>query len=240
MASPLPATATQANIAMTTTLQGIVTNGINSSSPQSSLTSFTEAGSTVNDSVTTLGTSDSNNQQPTPTVLQQYNINPQVVPTQQPPPAALHQATRSDVNLGRLVDTSHDVKWYTNHAATQLDINGPSTICEFVIKNITGARIKRGSDIQRCFSRLDYFLMMFPPKQLRLIVQLTNVELSRDNKPTTTVGEILKMFGIMIMLTRFEFGARSELWCTTQRSKYIPTPSLGQEYTILPPTKRKA
>ena len=72
---------------------------------------------------------------------------------------------------------------------------------------------------------------MFPPKQLRLIVQLTNVELLRDNKPTTTVGEILKLFGIMIMITQFEFGARSELWCTTQRSKYIPTPSLGRTGT---------
>ena len=124
--------------------------GGNSSSPQLSLTSFTEAGSTVNESVTTLDSTSnptsnpSNEPTTTPTVLQELNninqplqINP---PLQQPPVATPHQGV-----LGTLVATSHNVKWYTNHATVRSDINGPHSHREFVIKSITGERIKRGN-----------------------------------------------------------------------------------------------
>ena len=112
--------------------------GGNSSSPQLSLTLFTEAGSTVNESVTTLDSTSNPSNEPTttPTVLQELNkinqplqINP---PLQQPPVATPHQGV-----LGTLVATSHNVKWYTNHAAVRSDINGPHSHREFVIKSIS-------------------------------------------------------------------------------------------------------
>ena len=47
-------------------------------------------------------------------------------------------------------------------------------------------------------------------------------------KPVTSRGEMLKYFGIMILSTRFEFGARRDLWSTKSSTKYIPAPAFGQ------------
>ena len=45
-------------------------------------------------------------------------------------------------------------------------------------------------------SRLDFFLLMFPPTQLADLVRLTNDELDRRGKTNTTKGEVLKLFGV--------------------------------------------
>ena len=68
---------------------------------------------------------------------------------------------------------------------------------------------------------------MFPPTQLQLIVELTNQQLSKEGKETTCEGEILKLFGIFILITQYEFGSQAELWATTQKHKYMPAEALG-------------
>mgnify|MGYP003546679353 FL=1 len=69
-------------------------------------------------------------------------------------------------------------------------------------------------------SRLDFFLLMFPPKQLTDMVRLTNEALDRRQQKQTTKGEILKLFGIMILMTSFEFTSRASLWSTVANYKY--------------------
>ena len=71
------------------------------------------------------------------------------------------------------------------------------------------------------------FLMLFPPEQLQLILQLTNNELAMVRKNYTTAGEIAKFFGVMLLATRFEFGSWASLWSNTSTNKYIPAPSFG-------------
>jgi hypothetical protein len=75
---------------------------------------------------------------------------------------------------------------------------------------------------------LDYFLQMFPPKELSLIVRLPSVRLLADNEPGTTKGEILKFFGVLLLITRFEFGSRRSSRATKAPSKYIPAPKIGE------------
>jgi hypothetical protein len=41
------------------------------------------------------------------------------------------------------------------------------------------------------------------------------------------MGELLKWFGVLILITRFEFGNRRDLWSNTAPYKYIPAPDLG-------------
>ena len=43
-------------------------------------------------------------------------------------------------------------------------------------------------------------------------------------------GELLKFFGVLILITRFEkiSGSRASLWTTTAPSKYIPVVALGK------------
>ena len=85
----------------------------------------------------------------------------------------------------------------------------------------------RGGDHQNSYSHLEYFLMLFPPQQLQLILQLTNNELAMARKNYTTAGEIVKFFGVMLLVTRFEFGSRASLWSNVTTNKYIPAPLFG-------------
>ena len=69
--------------------------------------------------------------------------------------------------------------------------------------------------------------MLFPPEQLQLILQLTNDELAMVRKNCAMAGGIVKFFGVMLLVTRFEFGSRASLWSNMSTNKYIPAPSFG-------------
>ena len=87
--------------------------------------------------------------------------------------------------------------------------------------------LRRGGDHQNSSSHLEYFLMLFPPKQLHLILQLTNNEMAMARKIYTTAGEIVKFFGVMLLVTQFEFRSWTSLWSSISTNKYIPDPSFG-------------
>jgi len=55
---------------------------------------------------------------------------------------------------------------------------------------------------------------VFPQPQLSRIVELTSARLEARRLAPTSAGEILKVFGVLILATRFEFGSRAELWAT--------------------------
>ncbi len=76
-------------------------------------------------------------------------------------------------------------------------------------------------------SPLDFFLLMFPPKQLLDMVHWTNIELSKLELKQTSSSELLKLFGILILTTKFEFTTMNSLWQTTAWSKYQPAPQFG-------------
>ena len=71
--------------------------------------------------------------------------------------------------------------------------------------------LRQGGDHQNSYSHLEYFLMLFPPEQLQLILQLTNNELAMARKNYTMAGEIVKFFGVMLLVTQFEFGSWASL-----------------------------
>jgi len=143
-------------------------------------------------------------------------------------PLAQHTApTAASIN--------HGVSWFSN--IPEGDTNGPHSTRSWSVHTAAGETFREGSDPSKSFSRLDYFLIMFPIKELNHIVALTNENLRHRNgqegnnnvvlhRPTTA-GEILKFFGIVILATRFEFGRRSDLWSTTASSKYVPAPNFG-------------
>ena len=69
---------------------------------------------------------------------------------------------------------------------------------------------------------------MFPPQRLTLTTQLASEQLRTANKSPTTTGEMMKFFGLLILIAKFEFGSRASLWSTTAPSKHIPAPQLGR------------
>lgn len=72
-----------------------------------------------------------------------------------------------------------------------------------------------------------FFLTMFPWKALTTIVNETNKQLLSQNHKETTTGEILKFFGVWILMTRFEFTDRRGLWSTSVKHKYQMAASFG-------------
>ena len=124
--------------------------------------------------------------------------------------------------------TVHDQEWFVDDAAARLSVNGNYHFRNWAIKTRMGYMLGCGGDHQNSYSRLEYFLMLFPPEQLQLILQLTNHELGMARKTYTSAGEIVKFFGVMLLVTRFEFGSRASLWSNVTTNKYIPAPSFGQ------------
>lgn len=143
-------------------------------------------------------------------------------------PGSPASRTRSRLATRSPVAAVHGANWYKDDNATRLPMNGPMVDTDFTIKTSMGDNIGRCSDRNHRWSRLEYFIFMFPPAQLNLMVNEANVQLEKENKQHTTKGEVLKFIGMCILITRFEFGNRSTLWSTTAPSKYIPAASLGR------------
>ena len=72
--------------------------------------------------------------------------------------------------------------WFHDDEICKLNINGPTSKREWSIKVPVGNPITKGSNTDKHLSRLDVFLIMFPPKLLVEIVRFTNAELERNQK----------------------------------------------------------
>ena len=121
----------------------------------------------------------------------------------------------------------HKQEWFVDNPAMKLPVNGNYHSHNWAVKTRMGYMLDRGGDHQNSYSRLEYFLMLFPPQQLQLILQLTNNELAMTRKNYTMAGEIVKFFGVMLLVTRFEFGSRASLGSSMTTNKYIPAPSFS-------------
>ncbi len=127
----------------------------------------------------------------------------------------------------------HDREWFQDDERLKNDLWHPVRPQEWSINTPLGDVIHAGSDANFTHSRLDYFLLMFPLLLLNKIVRLTNSELTALNKWETTTGEVLKFFGILILISKFEFSARALLWSNTAPSKYLPGARIGSLTGIL-------
>ena len=121
----------------------------------------------------------------------------------------------------------HGRKWVADDAASKRPINGEVAYRDWYLKTPVGDKLGPGSDPLATRSRLEYFQLLFPPPAMSLILTETNIQLQQKNKRTTTEGEIVKFFGLWILMTRYEFGERRSLWSTTSQHKYVPAPKFG-------------
>ena len=133
----------------------------------------------------------------------------------------------NDTPLPEVAAMVHNQEWFVEDPATKLPVNGNYHSRNWAVKTRMGYMLGRGGDHQNSYSRLECFLMLFPPEQLQLILQLTNNELAMARKNYRMAGEIVKFFGVMLLVTRFEFGSRASLWSNVTTNKYIPAPSFG-------------
>ena len=80
----------------------------------------------------------------------------------------------------------------------------------------------------KCMTPLDVFLLMFPPTHLVKIINMTNDKLRRLGKNTTTKGEMVKFFGMLLLATRYEFCSRRDLWSSRSISRMVEAPKLAR------------
>jgi Transposase IS4 len=70
---------------------------------------------------------------------------------------------------------------------------------------------------------------MYPQEQINSMVQLTNAQLCIHRKEEMTRGELICFFGTMILVTRFQFNGRHDLWSTQPRTRFVGAPKLGEK-----------
>lgn len=71
-------------------------------------------------------------------------------------------------------------------------------------------------------SPLYYFNSMMPPQQLNVMLRETNLVLSKKRDALgMSRAELMKFFGVLILITRYEFSRRRTLWNNKPRHKYI-------------------
>ena len=128
-----------------------------------------------------------------------------------------------------VVEIAHKVSWYRgDNISLSSHVNG--TVCkrQWFMRNVVGDRLTVGDNIDKGYTRLDVFLLMFPPDQLTYMLRLSNANLEAAGLKATTKGELIRFIGVLILITRFEFNNRSDLWATTSVAKYVPLPDLGK------------
>ena len=76
-------------------------------------------------------------------------------------------------------------------------------------------------------SRLDFFGDV-PSRTVSTMYYFDKHRLKKEKLKETTTGEILIFFGIIILMSKFEFYKRRDLWTNTSQFRYVSAPALGK------------
>jgi len=126
-----------------------------------------------------------------------------------------------------LVVSRNGTAWYKDDKATMKEINGFVPYREWYLGTPVDDKLGTNRDPTCNWSKLEYFQFMFPPKQLQLMVEETNKQIGIHFKPISP-GELMKFFGVCLLITRCEFADRRSLWSTSSLSKYSAAPCFGK------------
>ena len=128
-----------------------------------------------------------------PTNANTSSEEPTVAVLRETPPLATKNnnniIANNDTPLQEAAAMVHDQEWFVDDPATKLPVNGNYHFRNWAIKTRMEYMLGQGGDHQHSYSRLEYFLMLFPPEQLQLILQLTNNKLAMVRKNYTMAGE---------------------------------------------------
>lgn len=108
------------------------------------------------------------------------------------------------------------------------DVNGPVREIAWGFRDTGGSWMEDGDDTAGKRPLLEYFMATMPPAALKRIIRLMNEKLNKAGLEELDVGELIKFFGVLLLITRFEFGDRASLWSTKMDNPYIPAVCLGE------------
>jgi Transposase IS4 len=118
--------------------------------------------------------------------------------------------------------------WFTVEDATDDDTNGavPKTNWRFIANDDEYMEANDDPNGEKR-TPLDYFLATMPSASLKRILAETNKKLVSREASTMDLPELFRFFGICILITRFQFEKRHDLWSVSTGSQYVPAPNFG-------------
>jgi hypothetical protein len=101
-----------------------------------------------------------------------------------------------------IASSCHGTDWYNETALLYNDVNGPIPYREWFEQDALGNQLTSGSNADERFSRVEVFCLMSPSKQLEDLLQYTNQQLNKNVRRVTKKGELLKLIGVIILMTK--------------------------------------
>lgn len=136
--------------------------------------------------------------------------------------------------IGNAKSVNHGRSWYDNKPV-DVDFNGPvpkrswKMHCEYSGRDYTpGCDEQTSRKNKPLYTPWDFFMACFPKSQLKFMVEQTNAALTTAGLKPTSFGEVLKYLGVLVLMTRFEFGNRQTLWRTKTSRRYMFAPNFGK------------
>ena len=91
---------------------------------------------------------------------------------------------------------------------------------QWQLKTIFGDYFFSGPPLATNMKRTDLFLELSPRYELNLVVKLTNAELRKNIWSETTISKNIKFFGVIILITRYEFTSWRDMNLPSCHGKY--------------------
>jgi heat shock protein HspQ len=128
-----------------------------------------------------------------------------------------------------VVASPHGEDWHFEPPLTYHELNGRHHYRSWSVTTSIGETLRAGDNSDERYTRLDIFLLMFPPVHLDLITRITSERLVKKKLDKTSMGEILRFFGTIILTTKYEFTTRASLWSNTRPTMYENAPQFGMK-----------
>jgi Transposase IS4 len=129
------------------------------------------------------------------------------------------EPTKPTVKLG------HD--WFSINEAEEEEVNGPIASMKWRFMGNDGSYMEPNNDLSDSKrSPIDYFMATMPGSTLHRIVSETNEKLCKKEMDIC-IAELLRFFGICILITRCEFEQRRDLWSLSTGCRFLNPANLG-------------
>ncbi len=128
---------------------------------------------------------------------------------------AFNVVAADNPNIAQVV---HDCIWENSLAQDVVVAQDIPSLQWYWIDNF-GDKLYPGARPYERLSQLVIFYQVFPREQINLILMLTNEKLALVRGKKLAEGELIKFFGILVLTTCYEFGARRDLWSQTKKTK---------------------
>jgi hypothetical protein len=132
-----------------------------------------------------------------------------------------------DEPVDKPVFRHNDMDWFLVKDLEDVDINGSVPEVTWRFMGIDGLYMEPGDDREGERNILDYFLSSMPKSTIRRMLKETNEKLIQAGDDVCSYAELLRFFGVCILITHHEFPERRDLWSTKTGSKYIAAPNLA-------------